>query len=234
VGKFSYVLEFLNSNTHSSDLLVMDPNVDGAREVVSFCNSTPLNGQFRYVIINDADRLLEPAQDALLKILEEPNDSTKIILVSQDIGHLQSSLSSRLRYIIKWSPLTRSEMVEYANNISSVICEPLLDISYGLPGLYKTMVETPGFEEFLDIIKRIVFSGSNPFFSSAPNLIRDLKGTSNIRDAIVHSINRISRGSTDLRRNVEMLKFANNICRYPSINAEIHWMRMSANLLDVK
>jgi DNA polymerase-3 subunit delta' len=56
--------------------------VEDIRDVKSFLSLKPYYGPYKFVVINDADRLVPEAANAFLKILEEPSPFTTIILIS--------------------------------------------------------------------------------------------------------------------------------------------------------
>ena len=57
-------------------------DVQTARKVVPFLRMTSSDGGWRIVIVDDADLMNRNAQNALLKILEEPPQNTLLILVA--------------------------------------------------------------------------------------------------------------------------------------------------------
>jgi len=72
-----------------------DINVESARKVAPFLRMTSSNGGWRVVIVDDADRLNRNAQNALLKILEEPPKNALLILVTHRLGALIPTIKSR-------------------------------------------------------------------------------------------------------------------------------------------
>jgi len=69
------------------------------RKVEPFLRMTSSNGGWRVVIIDDADTMNRNAQNALLKILEEPPKNTVLILVTHRIGALIPTIRSRTRLL---------------------------------------------------------------------------------------------------------------------------------------
>ena len=62
--------------------------VETARSVPNFLRRTASDGGWRVVIIDEAETLNRNAQNALLKILEEPPAKALLILVTQAVGAL--------------------------------------------------------------------------------------------------------------------------------------------------
>ncbi len=69
------------------------------REALSFLGSFPAQGGFRTVIIEDAHKLSETAQNVLLKTLEEPNPTAVIILVTHELGGILPTILSRVKRV---------------------------------------------------------------------------------------------------------------------------------------
>lgn len=71
--------------------------IDEVREGIAATQTCSYEGGYRFWIIDEAQRLTEEAQNALLKTLEEPPDSLIIILVAQPEGCLLPTVVSRCR-----------------------------------------------------------------------------------------------------------------------------------------
>jgi DNA polymerase-3 subunit delta' len=69
--------------------------VDEVREVLLRCDYRPFEGQRRVVLIRDADALVEQAQNALLKSLEEPPPATVFVMTSAAPDALLRTVRSR-------------------------------------------------------------------------------------------------------------------------------------------
>jgi len=69
------------------------------RQVEPFLRKTSSYGGWRVVIVDDANTMNRNAQNALLKILEEPPKKTMIILVTHAIGALLPTILSRTQVV---------------------------------------------------------------------------------------------------------------------------------------
>lgn len=73
--------------------------VELIREMVAAAARTPLEAQRRVLIVEEADRIVERSQNALLKALEEPNPSVTWILVADAIDPFLPTILSRCRTV---------------------------------------------------------------------------------------------------------------------------------------
>ena len=69
--------------------------VDDIREMIRIVNTRTFDGNSRVVLIYDADKMTPQAQNCLLKTLEEPPDSTYLILVTEHPEMLLVTIMSR-------------------------------------------------------------------------------------------------------------------------------------------
>jgi len=94
------------------DLFVLEPEeekteikVDHVRELSEFMALTPALGKHKIIIIDSANNLNNNAANALLKLLEEPQDNTFFFLVCHSLVNLLPTIKSRCRQL-KFMPLT--------------------------------------------------------------------------------------------------------------------------------
>lgn len=98
---------------HPFDVLVVRPreetrrgvtktksiSAEEIREALSFLGSFPASGRYRVVLIEDAHKLSQTAQNVLLKTLEEPNPTSIIILVTHETGSIVPTILSRIERV---------------------------------------------------------------------------------------------------------------------------------------
>jgi len=84
-----------------ADVLFIEPGETGSikiaqiRDAVDRAAYRPFEGRRRVVVIDDADRMMAEAQDALLKTLEEPPNATTFVLVTASPEMLLPTIRSR-------------------------------------------------------------------------------------------------------------------------------------------
>src|SRR5262249_49359922 len=71
--------------------------VDDTREIEKFLHLTSAEGGWRDVVIDGADEMNANAENALLKILEEPPRRSLLLLVAHSTGRLLPTIRSRCR-----------------------------------------------------------------------------------------------------------------------------------------
>jgi len=94
--------------------------VDQMRQIEREANYRPYEGKARVFLIEDADKLNEQSENALLKVLEEPPHTSHIVLLTSRPGMLLPTIHSRCQ-MIRFSPLSPEEIETYLlqNKIAS-------------------------------------------------------------------------------------------------------------------
>ena len=86
--------------------------VDIIREIIiPEASRSPFEGRFKVFIIEEADRMNESAQNALLKTLEEPQPDTVFVLVSDNEEEVLDTIRSRCR-IVRLEPVSEGRIVQ--------------------------------------------------------------------------------------------------------------------------
>jgi len=97
------------------DVVVVAPGemgsikIEAVRTVIDQANYRPFEARRRVVIIDEADALVEPAQHALLKTLEEPPSASIFLLVSSLPDALLPTVRSRCPRL-RFGPLSPAEV----------------------------------------------------------------------------------------------------------------------------
>lgn len=226
VGKKAFALSLLESSLDEADLLVADTGPDGAREARRFLSDMPSFSPFRAILVDDMDFLSEPAQDSWLKICEETPGTSCVVGVVSDPLFLLPPLQSRIVERIRWSPLSEQEVRDYADSLDGALDEAAVRMCRGRPGLYPVLASGG----FVSLFESVVASVESPSLElPVPEVVKSLEGgRSPARDAVCSVVRQAAltfAGRPELRvAAAAFLRFAANMVRVPSANAEIHWM----------
>ena len=79
-------------------------DVEQVRRIPPFMRMTAAQGGWRIVIVDDADTMNRAAQNAILKILEEPPPNALLLLIAHNPGQLIPTIRSRCR-MVAFEPL---------------------------------------------------------------------------------------------------------------------------------
>ncbi|MCB9980928.1 MAG: DNA polymerase III subunit delta' [Rhodospirillales bacterium] len=130
--------------------------VDAIRKVNPFLRLTASkDGGWRVVIIDDADTMNRSAQNALLKILEEPPPRAVLILICHRLGAMIPTIRSRTR-TLSFSPPSK-ESFEYLLQMQGHTLEPtqldtLYHLSEGSAGAGLHYLEQGGLDTLSEIL----------------------------------------------------------------------------------
>ena len=102
---------------HHPDILLFQPyknliRIDTMRELNREVQFRPFEGRLRCFIIDQAETMTEEAANCILKILEEPPDTSRIILISSFPDRLLPTIRSRCQ-AFPFHPLGREEILGY-------------------------------------------------------------------------------------------------------------------------
>lgn len=106
------------------------------REAIHQLQYAPFEGNFRTLIVENAERLTDEAQNALLKTLEEPPSRAIIVLVTPLFGALIPTVASRCR-AVRFSLLAETDIVDHlsAQGVEPTQARTLARLSGGALGL---------------------------------------------------------------------------------------------------
>lgn len=99
--------------------------IDEVREAVDFLSKTSFNDGWRIVIIDSADEMNRNAENALLKILEEPPAKTLLLLICHNMGALLPTIRSRC-VKLNLQDLTHNEVASLLRRYRPQLSEKLI------------------------------------------------------------------------------------------------------------
>ncbi len=110
--------------------------IDEIKKIINFLYQKPVFSTRRTVIIRDAENLTAEAQNAALKIVENPPSQSLIIFTASNSDSLLPPLVSRLQKVY-FSRLTIGEVKRFLadNGVDSKKADLIAEESFGRPGL---------------------------------------------------------------------------------------------------
>ncbi|MDE0800954.1 MAG: DNA polymerase III subunit delta' [Rhodospirillaceae bacterium] len=130
-------------------------SVSEVRGIGSFLRLTPAEGGWRVVVIDAADEMNHNAENAVLKVLEEPPQKALIFLVSHNPARLLPTVRSRCRRL-DLSPLPTQTvstlLTRYRPDFSSSETGPLSVLADGSIGRAIELANSGGLDLFRNLI----------------------------------------------------------------------------------
>lgn len=130
-------LSSLNSTSKEESILTISPNdknvitIEDARKVVKFLHlKSASNASRRIAVIEDAQTMTDEAQNALLKVIEEPPANTTIILTYTGETSILPTIQSRIQSI----SLKRVSANEFVNHYKNEYPEDELKKAFRIAG----------------------------------------------------------------------------------------------------
>ena len=150
INKENKSFKLIQNNTHPNfyliDLLYDKKNIDVGqiREMIAHTNKSSFNNTARFILIDNIENLNKNSVNALLKIIEEPNDDLFFILINNSEKYILPTLKSRcLTFKINF---TFNQSMYISNQILN---RNILDlINYDLINYYNTPGEVIGLINF--------------------------------------------------------------------------------------
>lgn len=130
-------------------------SVDDVRAVGQFLRHTAAMGGWRTVIVDSADAMNGNAQNALLKMLEEPPPRTLLLLVCHAPSRLLPTIRSRCR-TLNLRPLSEDQVStivsQHQPELPVADLELLARLADGAPGWALDLVEAGGLDLYRDMV----------------------------------------------------------------------------------
>jgi DNA polymerase III subunit delta' len=133
-----------------------DVRIEQVRDLVRWLGLQPLMAPRKVALVDDAHCLSVPAQNALLKTLEEPPGASVIVLVAAAAGLLLPTIRSRCQ-IVRLEPLATDEVatVLVARGVEPGEARALAAIADGSPGRALTLTDGESRAQLLGALARL-------------------------------------------------------------------------------
>ena len=115
----SSCLSHLNDNHLAiNEINGADKNgVDDVRGIIERCQVNTINSKYRVFIVDECHQMSKPAQNAMLKLLEDPPQDTVFILCTTEEDKLLETIRSRAR-ILRFGTVPRDLVTGYLLNVA--------------------------------------------------------------------------------------------------------------------
>lgn len=105
--------------------------IEDIREIINNASMTTFLGGFRFFVIVQAERMTEEANQAFLKLLEEPNPNNIFILITEHKNMLIDTIRSRGTEI-RFRPLKKEEIIKVLKKLNLEENSEILEYSRGI------------------------------------------------------------------------------------------------------
>jgi len=197
---FKLIQNHTHPNFYLIDLIDEKKNIDinQIREMISYTNKSNFNNLPRFILIDNIENLNKNSVNALLKIVEEPNDNIFFILINNNEKKILPTLKSRclsfkvnftfnetvniVNYLLKKdiSKLLNKDLINYYITPGEVI--NLIDLGndkninlleYDLIGLLNLLIDN-GYYKKNKLVKNIIINFIELFFLKK-SMLSDVK-----------------------------------------------------------
>lgn len=179
------------------DIIFVNPQKDKAtigvepiRDMITESLVKPFYNRHKVFIINDGDILTPQAQNAFLKIIEEPPAYAVFIIVCTNTNILLETVLSRA-VTITFTPISDAEIKTYIEKKypDESRIDFLVKYSMGIPGYVDTIIENEGFEtireEVLNLLPRLLSKNKVHSFDVADYIDEHKDNAAEIYDMMI-------------------------------------------------
>ncbi|MEI7621357.1 MAG: AAA family ATPase [Candidatus Moraniibacteriota bacterium] len=190
-----------------------DIPIEAVRQVQQALSLFPHHGKFKVLVVKDAQKLNGAAQNALLKLLEEPNATSILILVVSEMSRILPTVQSRCEKL-NFSLVLQVEMkqaFEREKNFASDI--PVL--AMGRPALAKKMLENPlqleAHRQVAQQLEKLRYGSLNDKLQLAEEFSKDTAKTLAVLDNWTWLLREQALTCTDEAKRIELYQLIEKI-----------------------
>ena len=177
--------------------------IDEIRDLKHFLYSKPVNSKKRVAIIDNADMLTNQAQNAILKIAEEPPESGLIIMVLENPDSLLQTLQSRFQKIY-FGRASSAEIKDYlvkSLSLGDKEAAKIAGLSFGRTGRAISMATSEEWKLLSKDASKLLNDGS-----ASGAIIKNIADADNRHKIKPFLTEVISQASADPEKNYLLLK----------------------------
>lgn len=218
-------------------------SVDTIRAASADMYMKPYLADKRVFIIPDAEKMNAQAQNALLKIFEEPPSYCVIILITQNDNMLLQTIRSRA-ITVRFGALDDSMVKDYAQNSGITVSDVMIRLAFGSIGIIKELSENEELDtligEFVDLFRQIGKGTAQCTYSLIDYFQREKKNSEVLFDIMLIMLRDTMLGvSSDLvieglnnKKTVRFIELVENTRNSFSFNADYN-MAVSEMFLNM-
>jgi DNA polymerase III subunit delta' len=170
--------------------------VDEVRELITRTSWSPSVGNYRVVVIEDADRLTESAANALLKVIEEPGARTVWLLCAPTLTDVIPTIRSRCRHLTLRTPSIKAvtQLLVERDGIDPKMAEFAANAAQGHIGRAKYLATNEEARKTREKILDITFT------------VKDLASAFEAANALVELAKSQALAESEVRDEAELAK----------------------------
>ena len=170
--------------------------VDEVRELITRTSWSPSVGNYRVVVVEDADRLTESAANALLKVIEEPGARTVWLLCAPTLTDVIPTIRSRCRHLTLRTPSIKAvtKLLIERDGIEPKMAEFAANAAQGHIGRAKYLATN---EEARKIREKIL---------NIPFTVKDLASAFEAASTLVELVKSQALAESEVRDEAELSK----------------------------
>ncbi|NMM61641.1 DNA polymerase III subunit delta' [Clostridium sp. P21] len=127
--------------------------IDEIKSIIEETNKKPYEGNKKVIIVYNADKITETAQNAFLKTIEEPPKGIFIILLCEKLELILDTIKSRCQ-TYKLNRLSEKEIIQFIEskftNLPEEELKSIIAFSDGIPGRAEKFVNDNSLKEIRD------------------------------------------------------------------------------------
>ena len=203
----------INSNKINETNNEKQSALEEIKAIKNFLWQSPNISPYRVVLIDNAENLNQYAQNALLKISEEPQKHSLIILICRDPELLLPTLSSRFQKIyfglVKDKEIEKWLISEF--KIKKEEAEKIVKNSFGLPGISYALLKDEIFQKNINNAKMFLKLKGKERINFIKKLIDEAKekgdfDIDNYLEALMFVLKEVNKNNMELWKKILKLR----------------------------
>jgi DNA polymerase-3 subunit delta' len=204
IGKRTTAVQFATVVEHTkkdidrplSELVLVSPDEDGkigidaVRRFSEQLLERPQQSSYRIGILNGAHRMTAEAQNALLKLAEEPPEHAILIVIAHDPETLYDTLRSRLQEIA-FAPVPAADIVDWlreAHGFTKKDAETYARQAGGRPGLALRLATDEKLHAIQETAQSLLTAAPRERTALIKQIVEEETPLANILDALIREI----------------------------------------------